>query len=249
MKIQNRLTIKWQYILAAGLLCEILVVFVYTLFTFDGTYQVSPTKDFQIKSLETPQTCIEEQHIYFLKIHKTASTTVANIFLRYAFSRNLSILVFPDAKYSHPLWNFTHLLPGERPPGRKYDMYLEHSIYDASMLQRVLHNHTQNIALIREPLSRFLSSFTYFRIYNHVNMNKSSDMVEKFLQNPKFYLSQSKYRFARDMTKNTMSLAFGYVPGYVPGRNRNITEYLSYIESRFLVLIMERLPESLVLMR
>ena len=45
------------------------------------------------------------------------------------------------------------------------------------------------------------------------------------------------------MTKNVMAREFGFTS------EKNITEYLGYIESKFMVLVMENLTESLVLMR
>ena len=126
-------------------------------------------------------------------------------------------------------------------PGYRYDMYYEHSIYDESMLMRILHKDTLNIAVIREPFSRLQSAFKSFKLAGHMKLEESPDMLNKFLERPETYLARSS--FARDMTQNMMAREFGFTS------ENNMTEYLAYIESKFMVLVMENLTESLVLMR
>ena len=73
-----------------------------------SSYSMLPS---QLKSVLTSRQCTEAHHVYFLKVHKAGSTTIQNIFWRFGFMRNLSILVFPNTIMSYPRKNFLSMLP------------------------------------------------------------------------------------------------------------------------------------------
>ena len=211
----------------------------------DITYSKSDSN----KTSSTLPTCSRINHLYFLKIHKSGSTTVQNIFLRYSMRNNLNVMtIFPKNKYlSFPHRSFDHLLPPlpNALDNGKYDVYCEHSIYDEKYLMSKLHSDTVNIAIIREPFSRAQSAFKFFNIARNMGM-KNNEPFSTILDDLEAYDKITKPRPNRLMNriKDVTTQAFG-----CDMKSDKIEECLSYLESKFLVLIMEKMSESLVLMK
>ena len=196
-------------------------------------------------SSRTTSDCSENKHIFFLKVFKAGSTTIQNIFLRFGFTTNASVLVLKTKKFSYPTVKFTPMLPPQtaviRAKGGKYDIYCEHSVFNEKMLHTVLPRDTVNIATVREPFSRLQSAFGYYNLPRYLPAKHRPTTVDRYIMQADFYAS--KHHYVRDMTQNTMARQFGY-----KGEG-NLTKYLKYIESKFFVLLVERMAESLVLMR
>ncbi len=67
-----------------------------------------------ISSIHTKATCHPKSHIFFLKTHKTASSTILNILYRYGESRNLTFAL-PLNKHSqlfYPFFFASHFVEG-----------------------------------------------------------------------------------------------------------------------------------------
>ena len=182
----------------------------------------------------------EVRHLYFLKVHKAASTTTQNIFLRFGMTRNLSMMTLTRIFMSTPIRKFDSRLP-KPPPQRlengKYDIYCEHSIYDEAFLMRKLHPDTVNIAIIREPLAQLKSFF------NHLHpsrLQRDHNAFSRFMNNTSRNCPHRKCRLS-----NPMSREFGYAGN----STKSFAEYLKYLESKFFVLIYEYLSESLLIMK
>ena len=124
----------------------------------------------------------------------------------------------------------------------KYDIYCEHSIYNEEYLLTKLHMDTVNIVIIRESMSHLRSAFNYYNLANHLGLMKSLDAVAEFLETPNIFCN--KYAYAYEVTHNRVAKEFGYNASV-----HELREYVSYIESKFLVLVFERLPKSLVVMK
>ena len=188
----------------------------------------------------------EKTHLYFLKIHKAGSTTIANIFWRFGLKRNLNILTLFKGFMSYPNRTFDDKLPPFAPPKLKhgkYDMYCEHSIYNEQYLMTKVHEDTKHIAIIREPMSHLRSTFNFYNLKETLNLSDSPDPVADFLLNPEAFCKKFKSR-AKELTHNRVAIEFGY-----EGSLHDLTNYLKYIESKFFVLILEMLSQSLILMR
>ena len=125
----------------------------------------------------------------------------------------------------------------------KYDVYCEHSIYNEGYLLTKLHTDTVNVAIIRKPMSHLRSAFNHYHLPKKLGLMTSLDAVAEFLEAPTFFCSHYSSK-AYEVTHNRVAREFGYIPSV-----HEIREYLSYIETKFLVLVFERLPESLVVMR
>lgn len=81
-----------------------------------GTNTLSPTKSLKTLNnfVHTDTTCQPRSHIFFLKTHKTASSTILNILYRYGESRNLTFAL-PLNKHSqlfYPYFFASHFVEG-----------------------------------------------------------------------------------------------------------------------------------------
>lgn len=81
-----------------------------------GTNTLSRTKSLKTLNnfVHTDTTCQPRSHIFFLKTHKTASSTILNILYRYGESRNLTFAL-PLNKYSqlfYPYFFASHFVEG-----------------------------------------------------------------------------------------------------------------------------------------
>ena len=200
----------------------------------------------QYQELNNNKGCEKEiSHIYFLKVHKAGSTSIQNLFMRFGHERDLNVLTLIQGFMSYPHKTFDSKLPP--PPARltegKYDIYCEHNVFDEEYLLTKLHKDTVKIAILREPMSHLRSSFNFYVLEKKLNLGKFADPVAEFLEKPEYYSKNYNSR-AKEVTHNRVAMEFGY-----NAQVHDLQEYLSYIRSKFLVLIMERLPESLVLMR
>ena len=237
----------------ANFLVLTVLVYVYHLYKykFQETVWVHPTpRNFIRSDSLTLQACSESaKHLYFLKVQKAGSTTVMNLFTRFGMTQDLNVMTLIGRPYSYPLRNFDHLLP--RPPLRlhrgKYDIYCEHSVYDEQYLSRKLHVDTINIAIIREPLSHLRSHFYAMSFHRKTYFRHALDPVAKFLENANYFTSRDVTKpyqnSLKHRTKNFFATMFGF---YGTG---SVDMYLSYLESKFLVLIFECLPESMIVLR
>ena len=200
-------------------------------------------------TIETGKCIKKKQHVYFLKVHKAGSTTTANILFRYGMVHNLSMLtMFKENYCSFPYRTFDDQLPQPKPKrlvNGKYDIYCEHSIYDEEYLMTQLHADTENIAIIREPMSHLRSVFNFYELAWYLRLNNSQDPVSEFLKDPEFYYRKFQFTVQQvGYTKNIVALEFGFREGV-----DDIDDYIKYLDSRFLVLILERLTESMIVMR
>ena len=146
------------------------------------------------------RTCNETKHLYLLKVHKAGSTTVANVFQRFAMLRRLNVITSRKYYNSFPHRNFENQMPC--PPSRlqdgKYDIYCEHSIYDEQYLMTKLHTDTINIAILREPMSRLRSHFKFVNAARQLQI-KGRDPVAEFLAKPNYYMSIDYYGSHQNM--------------------------------------------------
>ena len=142
----------------------------------------------------TPSKCTPVKNIYFVKIHKTGSTTFQNILNRFGLSHSLKFALFRcsyDMPYPHPPnltflggKNFTRAGHGQRP----YNILKDHAMYNREAAMEYMPEDTQVISLIRQPFSQLTSSFSFFELPKMFNMSKSvEDPVQEFLLRPEFY--------------------------------------------------------------
>lgn len=105
--------------------------------------------------------------IYFLKTHKTASSVLENILMRYSWFRNRT-LARPKWRntngglhfdiYNHFVPDFIRKIPGVKTP----DVLAQHTRYSKEVNEVFPKNSSYKFSILREPVSHFKSIFNYF---------------------------------------------------------------------------------------
>ena len=188
--------------------------------------------------------CSPKTNITFLKIHKTGSSTVQNIFLRYG---DLHSLAFALPVMGHHLgypsfFEKKHML---KTRDGVYNIFCHHARF-SNEVREIMPPNTIYISILRDPVKVFESAFTYFKLNMRMNMNNDRDAMKVFMSNPRKYYDE----FANKIhAKNGMLFDFG-VPQTEYDNPSFITRAISMIDDQFdLVLIAEYFEESLIIMK
>ncbi|GFR60462.1 galactose-3-O-sulfotransferase 3 [Elysia marginata] len=200
------------------------------------------------------------RQVVFAKVHKAASSTMQNIFLRFALARNLSVLL--PKKRPHLGERGSRLRRDElvpHPQGKQfYDILCNHLIFDEQQVSKFFLKTAVRVAIVREPLKQSLSALKYYTTTypSHALKNGFSkhkdDPINGYLQNPQDFYSMSSgpsYSFIN----NRMSVDLGFDLHHFEESKKDqkkIRAFLEQVESQFdMVLVSDYFDESLVLMR
>ena len=188
--------------------------------------------------------CTERRNVFFLKIAKTGSTTVQQLLLRFGLVRDLSFMLFVN-KWTYPSPKFSHLLLPE--PSRttgfdgRYNILCEHTLYSEPEVNKLMPNNTFYLANLRHPLTHVKSVINYHNMFKKLNISKTKNFLSDLLLDP---VGHDKL----NSTRNIMARFFG-----LPREVNDLTvgdALIRLVDEKFnLVLIMERIDESLVLMK
>ena len=199
----------------------------------------------------------EVRHVAFLKVHKTASSTAQNVFLRFGSERNLTFLLAHTQGESGWLnvISFNNSLTKDNivppPPGQHYDILCCHVIYNRGQFQKFMPKDTTLIGIVREPIKRFQSAVKYF-IKSVINKIKGDHPLTKYAENPLAYEPTDP---RESQTNNRMAVEFGFPLELFPGKSldrsqKDIEKYLQRIDKEFkFIIISERFDESMVYMK
>ena len=186
----------------------------------------------------------EVRHVGFLKVHKAGSTTIQNMLFRFGLKRNLTFVI---AKHG-PYFSWDGILPIKA--GSHYDIFAIHTFYKKKQFDKLLPKDKINIAVVREPLSRTISAAHYFRdvfpkSHPYLERIPKTHFIKELLLHPEKYEKRSF-----SYTKNAMAKDFGFDENTKQTDTVKINEKLNSLDKEFkLVMIMERLHESLVLLK
>ena len=199
----------------------------------------------------------EVRHVAFLKVHKTASSTAQNVFLRFGDSRKLTFILAHT--HGESTWlnvisyvnsiNENNVVPP--PPGKTYDLLCCHVIYNRESFEKVLPNDTAYIGIVREPYSRFQSAIKYFSP-RHIMGIEGNHPVSTYAQDPLKYEPSNP---RQSQFNNRMAVEFDFPERLFPGKAANaskaeIDTYLKKIDNEFqFIIISESFEESMVYMR
>ncbi|XP_033759605.1 galactose-3-O-sulfotransferase 2-like, partial [Pecten maximus] len=190
---------------------------------------------------------VPAQHIAFIKVHKAASTTVENIFLRYGYEHNL-VFALPRKKDRGGIKRLIkqNILP--TPKNQHIDIFCTHVRYIKEDFNSMMPADTVYIGIVREPFSQFESSVRFLRQKALIDIPGKNPVYEYLAHNEK-YMKYGGDRIAT--TYNFMSYDFGFPFDLFWKTDLNaVQDYLLKLNEEFdLVLVMEYLDESIVLMR
>lgn len=192
----------------------------------------------------TRPTCTPHQHIMFLKMHKSGSSTVQNIFLRYAAQHNL-IMGLPEKGHilGHPNHFMSSMIPPEQlAASGVVDIFAQHSRLHLTENLKVLHADTVFVTVMREPGTLFES------IYHYCGLQRATKLpLELFVELP----LEKQRQLLSHRWQGSDSMLFNL--GLQPSSNMTVTEARQNIEDIDdifdLVMITEKLDESLILLK
>ncbi|XP_064648511.1 galactose-3-O-sulfotransferase 2-like [Lineus longissimus] len=201
-------------------------------------------------------TCRPSNNVVLIKVHKCASSTIANIFTRYGLKHHRNFAL-PRHDVGHIGWPLSLLPKHIEPIGKnqQINFIAHHVTYNETTLTNLMPSETKYFTILREPFSQLKSVMYYFDIETKNYNFKTKDRVGEFLSNPQFYerdipfVSNGFVLGNRSMTLNFMSTDLGFENDWRTDENK-INEFITNIDKKIdLVLIREHFVESVVLMR
>ena len=215
----------------------------------------------------------KQLNVYFLKVHKTGSSTFRNILQRLVLNHNLSTPVFRE-RDSYPSRNMLHkLVPietilhtQEQPVSteeairqNQCNVICVHTVFNKTQINTIMPQDTLFVASIREPFSHFKSSFNFWKLSEKYGIPSSSDTLLEYFRNVDKYeklLPGSFYKAIAEQervllsySKNYMSYEYGFEPENLLN-GTYVNEHLQFINKTFKsVIILEKYDESLMLLR
>ncbi|CAL1546724.1 unnamed protein product, partial [Lymnaea stagnalis] len=204
------------------------------------------------------KTCSPAPNITFVKTHKTGSSTVANILMRYGIVNDLNFAL-PNKKWNSPFFNYIsragEVMSKEYvyplPEGEEYNILFNHAIYNRTAFRMIMPDNAVYITILREPFRQFVSAFEYYRIHHDMVkveplLLNASNPISIYLANPNRFLATTKL-FSYTKNKQAEDLGFGKEEFF---SSESFLNYLSSIENDFkLVMILEYFDESLLLLK
>ena len=203
--------------------------------------------------------------IFYLKTHKTGSSTLQNILYKLGEKYNYSFII-PENKsnqfgHARKRWNikmvdqYRKLVDSNGKPHNRPKILLNHMRFDPSVLKYFPkeNNESLRLTIIRDPATSFSSVFSYF--YKVSQAFREAKTIENFLENPDFY---TKKYFSTDQAycHNYMLYDMGFTEcldkGYLLNDEPScsIDDFIQFLEYTFdLVLLLEYFDESLILLK
>ncbi|GAB6033612.1 hypothetical protein CHUAL_013675 [Chamberlinius hualienensis] len=189
----------------------------------------------------------EVLHVVFLKTHKTGGSSVQNMLMRFGNSRNLTFVLPPNNNYlGHPE-PFEKKMAMQLKDNFEYNILTHHTRYDRSELSITMPTNTKYITLLRNPVTLFESLYSYYYIENELNM--TLDEFVKMDDSEKTREVRNKRLHGGKIGRNQMSFDLGME---IKNFDKLIQAQLfaEQLNNDFdLVMIAERLPESLILLK
>ncbi|KAI8489406.1 Galactose-3-O-sulfotransferase [Branchiostoma belcheri] len=148
------------------------------------------------KDEDTARKCQPKSNIVFLKTHKTASSTVQNILMRYGLARNLTFVLPYSSHILSTNIRFSksavlqERLHGDRHGNRTaYNILCHHTRFQYDNIRDLMPDDTLYVTIVRNPAAMFESSFQYFRFDSRYHITQPNAM-EKFLDDPSHYVKK-----------------------------------------------------------
>ncbi|NXR33955.1 G3ST2 sulfotransferase, partial [Zosterops hypoxanthus] len=185
--------------------------------------------------------------IVFLKVHKSASSTVMNILFRFGETHNLTFAFPRGGGFQlfypyHFLARFVHGFSPRSP--RRFNILCHHMRFLQPEVQKVVPSSAVYFSILRNPVQLMESSFVYYKGASAFSRVRS---LEEFLRQPRRYYSPASGD--RHYARNLITFDFGFNPDGDASPER-VQLMLNAIEASFdLVLISEYFDESMVLLK
>ncbi|XP_065837923.1 galactose-3-O-sulfotransferase 2-like [Oscarella lobularis] len=182
----------------------------------------------------------------YIKTHKTGSTTLWYVMKIYAINNGLRRVEARDKVHlgypRHLQLNNSRMYRQTHKVG-EYDTLYDHCRFNKSVMDKLL-NKPAYITILRHPITRFVSAFYFHGRYRLLVGNETS--AGQFLSEIDKYKKRVN-RFAKWAGFNGMAFDLGIDPPY---KDEDVERKIAEVDESFtVVLIMEYMPESMVLLK
>nr|DBA25862.1 TPA: hypothetical protein GDO54_010204 [Pyxicephalus adspersus] len=192
------------------------------------------------------RSCQPRTNIFFLKTHKTASSTIVNILFRYGEFHNLT--------FALPVRSIDFFLPSpfsatkvngfNKSGNTTFNIMCHHMRFMFSEVQKVMPYDTFYFTVLRNPISLMESSFSYFKVKEP--FARATNLEDFFNNTSKYYNSKILNSY---IAKNFMTFDLGF-DHHGPDSIKNVKLIQGTVDAIFdLVLITEYFDESLILLK
>ena len=204
--------------------------------------------------------CKNNPDIYYVKVHKTGSSTFQNILYRLGISREQYFALFKckyGMAYPHPAKQEYLYDKPLSPNFRHYNLITDHTQLDSEAYKRYMPRRTQVITLLRHPLHQLKSAFQFWGLASRLKIPKrlnNGDAVLTYLSNTSYYeRPQDSFgclpKIKISLTRNAQSHHLGLQDQSVTD-DATIDAFVRRLNSTLdHVLILERFDESLLLLK
>ncbi|XP_013390731.1 galactosylceramide sulfotransferase [Lingula anatina] len=186
--------------------------------------------------------------LVFLKTHKTASSTVQNIVMRFGYQRGL-VFALGAERNMYQVGNFPAIFKPTyalRSAAGKFNILCHHTRFSRD-IQKIMQDGAVYFTILRNPTSVFESIFSYYNIAQVYKLNATNGLAT-FLERPKYYFT-FPIPDVDAALRNPLLVDFGMNVDM----SDNITaiyEKILELEQNFdLVMIAEYFDESLILLK
>ncbi|XP_078582390.1 galactose-3-O-sulfotransferase 2-like [Branchiostoma floridae x Branchiostoma japonicum] len=200
----------------------------------------------------TSNTCSKKTNLVFLKTHKTASSTVQNIIMRFGSARNLTFALPSDrtSNLGFPgLFQKSYVLQEHiRKRNTSYNILCHHTRFNYTNIRDLMPDDTVYITIVRNPVDMYESIFYYMQFDKEFKVN-SSNPLNTFLDKPFYYVSRLKKKPSNGLYRNPMFYDLGYL------RTESVSEKtirsdIYLLQKIFsVVMVADYFEESLILMK
>ncbi|XP_070205467.1 galactose-3-O-sulfotransferase 2-like isoform X2 [Littorina saxatilis] len=189
----------------------------------------------------------EVHHVVFVKVHKAASTTVFNGFIRFAMSRDLNVM-FPNRSWilSQKNPGLGKLAPHPKSPPFLFDILCNHVLFNHKLVKPYFPLDTQYVGIVRDPWEQVKSAFNYYTdVFRAPYLKNAASFKDFILRQPELEPSNPLSSY----TNNRMSLDLGLPPDEVTNASY-VKPFVRHLDDVFdLMLLADRFDESMVLLR
>ncbi|XP_072039178.1 galactosylceramide sulfotransferase-like, partial [Amphiura filiformis] len=177
--------------------------------------------------------------------HKTGSTTMASIFERFGYRRNL-MFALPKLKHVFATNSFFSRKGVFARFHLHFDILDNHAVYYRPEMEKTVPNATY-ITILRDPVTQLESTFGYFEMAEGMGISKHPNPFEMFMQKPHFYYDTTKYTM-KTRSRNGQLYDLGFINTKLFDNTSAILKKIDSLDKDFdLVLITEYFDESLIL--
>uniref|UniRef100_A0ACB8ETL5 Uncharacterized protein n=1 Tax=Sphaerodactylus townsendi TaxID=933632 RepID=A0ACB8ETL5_9SAUR len=188
-------------------------------------------------------------NVFFLKTHKTGSSTMQNILFRAGERRNWTV-AFPRYSYQFAYpepfsRDFVEDLP---PRADRFNLLCSHTRLDVGEVQALMHPPTVFLTILRDPVQTFESVFHYYQnmVPAFQSLSNHSSPLPAFLEASSHYYNAED--ISNGLARNPMTFDLGLNPSGEEGLSSWWPRELERLNRTFqLVMIAEHFDESLLL--